>query len=473
MRQATLILFLLLGHFALQAQETWDLEKCIRYAQENSLLIKQNAINVENNKLDLTLAKRSRLPTADATLSQSLNFGRSIDPTTNTFQQQTIYANGYGISGGVPIYNGGRINHSIDQTEVSVRAAEEDLANVQNNLALNVAQAYLNVLLAEEAILALQEQQKQTENQMANTRKMIAAGTLPANTIFDLEAQLARNEQNIVNGQNAIDLAYLSLKQIMNFDPYTPILISKPNINVLETAEVISAEAIYSLAEQNQPNIRANELREESARINVEVAQSALKPQINGFYQFQTNYSSLGKEVTGFTPVQQNLGDVEIPNVGTFPLLITTQAPTLRNTPYFNQLGDNFRQAVGVSLSVPIYNGDRNKIQIERAKLGVVSAEIASEQSKVQLKADINQAIANARAALKRYNAALKTVNALEQALGNTRKRFDAGAASAFELTTAENSLLVSRAELIQSKYDYIFRLKILDFYEGKPIVLE
>lgn len=465
------ICFLLSGAaMASQAQTTMDLEACVKFAQQNSILIKQGTNTLASSEIDKRAAKESRYPNASFSGSHSYNFGRSIDPTSNSFEQQTIQSNGFSISGGVPIYNGLRIKHTVEQANLQIAASKEDLQQNSNDLALNVAQAYLNVLLAQEGLEMLKEQAKLTNIQLDRMNKLISSGAMPTNANLELQSQAARNELNQVNAENNITLALLALKQAMNYDLVKEIKILNPKIEVPADIIISDVETIYQSAQGAMPSIRAAAIRESLAKNSEKIAKSGLLPSLSGFYQIRTNYSSLGQRVAGYRSVSQNLGTVNIPSIGEVPLVINSQAPFLEKDPFFNQLGSNFSYALGIQLNAPIYSNYQVKSQVAKAQLSQINAELASEQTRIQLKADITRAMANAKGAHQRYLAAQKSVDISTKSFENVQKRLDLGASNTFELNTAQNSLLLAKSELLQAKYDYFFRLKILDFYQGKQV---
>lgn len=466
-----MFLSLLIGNALspLQAQETWDLARCVRYSLDNSLQLKQAELSLQNAALNNRDARQARLPLVNGSVSQVFNFGRSIDPTQNTFVQRTVRANSFAVQGSMPLYAGGQIRNNIKRTELAAAAAAEDADELSNDVALQVAQAYLNTLLAEESLAALKDQRGQTEVRLAQTQKLIQAGTLPANSVLDLEAQLARHDLNIVTGENSVDLAYLTLTQLMQLPPGTEIRVQKPKLPLPEEALLPTTNELYLLAEPRQPGIRAGEWREQSARMNVKVAQGAGLPTLNAFVNLQTNYSNLGQRLNGFT-TRADTFFVDIPNTGQVPIALLNEIPVLQNNPFFPQLNENFSQQVGLSLSIPIYNQGRVRNNVARAELSVIGAEYATDIQRQQLYAEVSQAVLSAKAAWKRYQAAEKSVNAFQLSLNNATKRFDAGAASAFELTNAQDALALAQIEVIQAKYDYLFRQKVIEFYKGFSI---
>lgn len=469
------LLFVVLHQSYSTAQQTLDLRQCISFAQENSLTVKQGQLSMQTTAVTLAQSKANRLPNAVASINNSLNSGRSIDLTTYQFLQKVNFLNSLSVGGNVVLYNGGRLNNTIKQNEFSLAANQADINQTLNDLALSVSQAYLSVLVAEETMSTLLDQAKITDDQMKRTLRLIEAGNLPANATLDIEAQQARNEQNMVTGQNNVDLAYLTLKQAMNMDLNANIKISVPaNLAIPEISGFATPESIFMTAEQNQHNIKAGLLREEAAKVGVKVAKASRLPTISGSYQLVSNYSALAQQANGVTVREQALYNVDIPGIGTYPSITFSQpAATYGPYSYGSQIKDNFNQQIGINISVPIYDRRQARSDRERAEISVKSAELATQQTRINLKADITRALASAKAALKRYQATRKSVEAQELSFANVQKRYAAGTGNSFEVNTAQNNLAVSKSDLIQAKYDYIFRLKILDFYQGKTISLD
>lgn len=459
--------------FLLTAQDDdrWSLERCVLYAQQNSLQVRQAQVNIQQSKLNEKQARWSRSPSASANFSHSLNLGRSIDFTTYEFVNEAIQASSAGLSINVPIYNGNRINNSIKQSRLDVEASEKDVEDVKNNLALSVAQAYLQVLFAEEALSVSTEQMRISQEQLDQTNRLIKAGSLPENNRFDLEAQLARDEQAVVNAENSVTLGYLNLKTLLNLDPNEPMQIVRPDLEMPNAEDMATLQSLYEDAVNNQPNIAASRIRERSAELGVLMSKGALLPSVSAFANLNTNFSSVGERFTGdsISVTQSFSGEF---NGVPITFDIPSSVPERENNPFFSQMGDNLRQSFGVSVQVPIFNAMQNRIAIERSELAVELARLNTKQVKQQLKADIQRALTDADAARKRYEAAEKSLKAIRAAAQNTQRRYELGIVNAFELSSVRNNLMAAESELLQAKYDYIFRLKILDFYRGLPIQL-
>ena len=464
---------------AAKAQTTWNLERCVKYAVDNNLQLKQSALQVGNAVLQSAQAKSQQLPTLNGSFQPSINLGRSVDPTSNTFANQTIFSNGYGLNAAYNAYAGGTIKNGIKQAQLDIEASQADAANVLNNMALSIAQAYLSVVLSEENLLAGQENLAQTKRQLAQIQKFINAGSLPFGSRLDLEAIEAANEQTIVQFENNVGIAYLNLKTLMNFPPNDELKVERPEVSLpVDNLASLSATSVYEKAINTQPQIQAADLRRKSAEVTVVIAKGRGLPSVQAFGALRSNYSSLGKKLAGIEQgTAQYFGDLYVPASGGnpesyVPLLVRQPKAVLANTPYFEQLGDNLSTTIGLSISVPIYQAGQVGIAVERAKLQVKAAELQEEQTKRQLNNDITLAIANAKAAQKILQASQKSLKARELALSNTEKRFAAGAANSFELSTAQSALDNIKLSLIINKYDYLFKLKVVDFYQGIPIKL-
>lgn len=474
-----LFCFVLLSGFAV-AQETWNLEKCINYAFENSITLQQADLAIDNAALTKKQNQFSRLPNLNGSTSFGFNFGRSIDPTTNQFESQNIRSNTFNLSTNMPLYNGGQIMNSIKQSDLDMRAAEADKAATENTLALDVASAYLNVLFNQDQLSISQNRLKQTQDQLAQTNKLIQAGSLPEANRIDLEAQQAADEQGLILAENNVSLAYLSLKQLLNMDPNAPMEIDRPNLLAPEVnlVDSYSIENLYQKALGTQPNIEANELREQSAQTGVKIAKSALIPSLGFGASINTNYSSLGLDFA--SPIITNERIEQVPQ----PAILDNQETTIiflepeadvafPDQKYFDQLDQNLSQNLGVTLTVPIFNRMSNRINIQRSELDVTRNQLLSEQARIQLKADIQRALTDAIASKKQLESSKITLNAREQAFKNAEKRYDLGSINSFEYNQAKDNLDVSRSNEAFSRYDFIFKLKVLDFYMGNPISLD
>jgi len=461
----------------LTAQEdsgVWSLEKCISYAVENSLQVQQTELSMEQAKLNKKQAFWAQFPTLNASFRHGFNFGRSVDPTSYTFVNQTIQSSNVSLNLNQPIFQGLRIRNSIKQSKVDLEAASKDSEQARNDVALQVAQAYLSILLAQENLEVLREQANVTKAQYDQTIKLIDAGVVAENSKYDLEAQMARDDESIVNAENSVELAYTNIKVLMNVDVAKSIRIQKVDkLEVPETMPENSLDDVYQEAINSQPNITASKLREQSADIGVRIAKGALYPTVSFYGGVSTNFSSASRNINGNYVVDTLAGTVlsssdavEVYDQG----FSYTQGDVV---PYFSQLGGNASANIGINISIPIFNQMQTRLSIQRAKLAVKTAEFSTRQLETTLKSNIDRAIIDVKAAAKRLQAAKKSVVATRLSVKNTRKRYELGVVNSFELTSVQNTLIASESNLLQAKYDYLFKLKILDYYKGDPIRID
>ena len=467
-----LLSFYMVLAFSINAQDVWSLQKCIEYARENNLTIKQAKYGVQQAVLTKKLNQQARYPSLSASSNGGFQFGRTIDPTTNSFNNERISFNSIRMDANVTLYNGGAINNSIRQGKYDLHAAEADAQFSFNTAALNIANAYLQILMAEEQLTNAEKRKSLSEAQLQQTDKMIQAGTLPENDRLEVLAQIARDEQTIIQSQNLIDLNYLNLKEFMQLDPSKEIKIEVPEVPIPTDADPMAVNFIevYGTALNNQPQVERDEMRLKSAEMDVSIARANLFPSLVLFAGMDTRWSS-PEQTIGFEEVISNEtvifegNEVEIG----FPGFQSVRG----KVSYWDQLDQNFGQSVGLSLNVPIYSNGRNKTNIQRAEVGVLTAKLQSDLTKQQLKVDVQNAIAGARAALRTYQASRKTVEAAGAAFQNAEKQYQLGAINTFQYTTARNNLDVAEIDATVAKYDYLFSVKIVDFYLGKELNLD
>lgn len=470
--------------FTSQAQGSWSLEKCITTAQQNSLLVKQAQYQISGAELTEKGNKFNRLPTLNGRISAGYQLGRTIDPTTNEFESQNIGFNSYSVDASIPLYTGGRIANSIKQSKIDLEAAQLDARATSNDISLQVAGAYLSILLAEEQLQAARKRLELSESQLAQTEKLIRAGTLPVNDRLDFEAQIALDQQTIIEAENLVTINYLNLKQLMVIDPGQDISIQRPDVVIPADAnpEAFRLNEVFTSALGTQPQIRADELRIQSAEMGERIAKASTLPSVFLFGGLSTNYSSVAKDFT-----KANFDNASyVPDLdNTRLVLINEMEPAVAVTEFTyvgveipdqsfgDQINQNFGQNFGVSVNIPIYNNHSNKIAMERAKLNALTAQVSYEQNRQLLRTDVQRAITDARAAKESYQAAQQSVRAAQAAYENSQKRFDLGAINSLEFTTARNTLDRAQVDLIRAKYQYLFNLKIVDFYVGRQLTLD
>jgi len=453
------------------AQQQLTLRECINYAQQNSLTIKQAQTNISLAEVGLQRDQFSRLPSLNGSISGGYQFGRTIDPTSNTFENESIGFNSYGLNANVTLFGGGRINNNIKQSEAQVEAARLDADFTRDNLALNIANAYLSVLLAEEQLEISEKRVELSTAQLEQTDKLIAAGSLPENDRLEFVSQLALDRQAVVDAENQVIINYLNLKQLMEISPSEDIRVVRPEVLIPGDAnpDGYNVNELYSQALSTQENVAAGEMRLRSAELGVEVAKANFLPSLSLFGSLNTNFSTSARQFT-FVPTTQS--QTVFINGDPVTFSTETEVPVTQGYPYVEQLQDNFGQSVGLNLNIPIYNNHQNKLAVEQSRLSVLNQQVQNQQIRQQLKADVQRAIADARASSRSLEASQAALRAAERAFENAQKQFDVGAINALEFSTSRNNLDRAEIEVIRAKYNFIFNIKRVEFYMGKEISL-
>lgn len=453
---------LLLRSCLLFSQETtkWNLEKCIDHALKNNIQVRQAEIAAKISSNENLQSKLNLLPSIEGNINFSNNFGNGFNPQTFSFAQGNSQSAQASLQGTLPVFTGLQQVFNIERTKYDLLASKFDYENAQRNIALSVASSYLQILLNKE-ILSVAEKQKQlTELQKTNVAARIKSGSLPETSFFEVESQLARDEANVVNAQNAVSLALLALRQLLQINEETfDVEIPEVKFENVEDVASVSALSVYQFALGNQPSIKSANARVKSANASRKISIGALSPTIavfgtlsSGYFSQDRKYSVSYDTILGFEIPRQN-------DLGAKPLNESLQ--------------DNFRKAVGVSLNIPLFSRWQRVTNIQNANLQMQIRELQLEGSKNQLRQDIELAHTNAKAAVQSYAANKKSTEASEKSYAAFEKRFNAGMLGTYELQQAKNNFALAESEMIKAKYTYVFRLKVLDFYQGKPLKLE
>lgn len=454
----------------LHAQEVLTLRQCIDRAIEQSFLVEQGKLGAETAAIDYTQARHARYPNFSGSTNVGWNFGRTIDPTTNTFNTETFFNNGFNLSTGAVLYNGGRINNNVALTKTNLKASLEDLEQARRDIVLNVSTVYLNLLFAKENREIAVVQLQQSRDQLELLEKQIRVGNRPENDRFDLEAQIAENNQRLIQAENNIRLQILSLKQLLRIELSRDIDIASPatSPDIMTDPDLITFEELFASALDREPAVQAALLRIKSAELSRKIAHAEALPNVSVFGGARTNYSNRGVRIG-----EPTLSLLTIP--ATFGgqqgiLTIPQQIPNIQESPYFEQFNDNISYFVGLNLNIPIYSNYAIKGGQQRAKINMQQSQLGYEQSVENLKITVGQALTDARVAKSQYQAAQQSLEAQRNLYNNTLKRFEAGTSNTFELARIKALMDSAVYNEVISRYDYVFRVKILDFYLGIPI---
>jgi len=469
----TALAFLLTLLFTKSAftQEVWSLERCIAHANSNNLQLQLSDLSIENIKITEKQAKANRLPNLNGNIGYNINFAGAIDPTTYEFRNQQIQNNNFGLTTQVSLYQGGRLKKLIEKSQLDLQKVLIDKEAAQNDISLTIASAYLSVLLAKEQLTITGNQKGLSLEQKNNTQKLIDAGLLPEGDILNLESQIINNEVNITTAQNGYDLALLNLKLLLDLDPNIEIELESPP-NIEPTANMIFAykvDDIYAAALENQPIIKSAKLDDAISIKNFELAKTNRYPTLSFVGNLSTNFSTARQEIdnlifSGVRPI--GFVGLDRSAIVNEPIII----PSLKKIKFGTQLNDNFLQYIGLNLQIPIFNQFQVENGIKQAELGIKTAQLNSRITKQNLNRTIRQAYFDALASGKTYQATQTSIEALKTSYEYTEKRYNVGLATSLELRTAQDALTLNELQAKSNKYDYLFKLKILDYYLGNPI---
>jgi len=480
-------LFLLVSSYNVQSQTAapWDLKTCVAYAIQHNISIQQADVQARLAKLQAELASANRLPTINGSTGMGLNFGRSIDPTTNGFSSTQFLFNNFGLNGGVQLFNAGRLKNNAEATSLSWYATETDKQTISNDISLNVATFYLQVLSAIEQSEITKIQIQQTLEQLNATKKRVEVGLLPEINLLELETQLANDSSSYISAISNVMQSKLSLKALLNLDAGSDfdVLVQPVEKIKVQTFADLQPDYVYNVAEQNLPNIKAAGLRVKAAQKTVLVAKANFYPTLRLGYGISSNFSNQfkyisGYDMTGVSPVTPASPFVTMNNNKYFVQSPTYTATTAERNwgniwnGWNNQMSNNFGQSVNLQLSIPIFNGGQSKISYQQAKLNYRSTELQQENIQRKLKQDIYAAYTNAIVALNKLNANQKAVNSAEKAYLFATKRYELGLLGTIELLNNQNNFLKAKVNFKTAQYEYVFRIKLLEFYKGVALEL-
>jgi len=467
------LLFLLALSSSANAQEKWSLLKCVEYAMANNISIKQTDLQSRIAELDLKQSRLGQIPSLNFNGGPSFNNGRNQDPTTFSLITQSYLSANMQLQSSADIFNWFSKKNTIAANEWELLATRASTDKLKNDIALSVANLYLQILLGmeQEKIAGIQLQQSQA--QLSNTRKLVDAGALPELNAAELEALVARDSATVITSRGAVVQNILSLKAFMAVDAATPFEIETPPADKIFVEKIadLQPESVYRLAMANMPQQRVNDFRIKAAQKNSAAAKGGLYPTISAFGGLGSRYNSRSEEITGSTLINPPIGKV---TVGAVDYSVYRPSPfpdyTYSKQGFFSQLNQNFNQSIGLSIRVPIFNGYNNRTIYEKSKITIKNQELQKELDDQTLKQDIYKAYNASVVALEKLNAGKKSLETAERTLFFAQKRFEVGMMSTFELITNQNNLFRARLENALNQYDYIFKMKVLEFYKGQGL---
>ena len=476
MRYKYYLLIVILGiSTSAKTQEKWNLLRCVEYAMTNNISVKQTDLQTRIAALQLKQSKLGQLPNLNFSGNSGYNSGRNQDPTSFSLITQSYYSANMQLQSSAEIFNWFSKRNTIAANEWELQAARANTDKLKNDIALTVANAYLQILLAmeQEKIAGVQLQQSQA--QLSNTRKLVDAGALPELNAAELEAQVARDSSTLISAKGNVQQNILNIKAYMALDAASAFEIDTPPVDKIPVEPIadLQPESVYALAIANMPQQKANDFKIKAAQKMSAAAKGDLYPTLSAYGSLGSGFNSRAQEITGTSKFIAPLGTVKVNNVDydVFPL----QPYTIYNygkTAFFPQLNQNFRQSIGLSLSVPLFNGYSGRTAYERSRINIKNLQLQQDLDNQTLKQNIYQAYNAAMVALQKYNAGRKSLETTERTYGFALKRYEVGMMSTFELITNQNNVFRAKLENALNQFDYVFKMKVLEFYKGQGLKL-
>lgn len=416
------------------AQQKLTLQECVDIALQNNRNIKQQQLNKAQREIAYSQARNDLLPSLNASAGQNFVFGRSIG-LDNTYQNTNSSQTSFGVGADVTLFDGLKMKHNIDAKRADLSAAEADLEKFKDDIEMSVATAFLQVLLQKELLQIAEQQIELTEANLARRKELIASGRMAQGEIYELEAQRAREEQNRVQAESNLKLALLDLAQIMDVEDFSRLDVQAPPMeSMINEGVLLSASEVFNSALLSRPEIRAAEYRLQSSQKEVLMAKSQLYPSLSFGANFGTGYYNMGGR---------------------------------ENDPFQQQIRNNMSNSLGFNLRIPIFNKFQVRNSIRTAKIAVENNRIEMDKVKIELRKRIEQAYQNAVGARGKWNATQKSEIAEKEAFRFAQEKFDSGRANAYELFQAKSNLAKTLSDQAQAKFEYAFRLKMLELLKN------
>lgn len=454
------------------SQDAKSLEQCLDIAFKNNLTLAQSHLDVERSNAQLEQSKFSRYPTLNGFGSHGYNWGQTIDPFTNQFATSRIQSNSFGLSAGVTLFSGMAQQNQVKLSEVNLKLSELGIESNRNSLALSVSNAYLLVLFNQEIYNVSSANLAASQENLERIQKLVDVGQLPDASLYQVQAQVASDQAAVIRSENDINLSKLNLMQLiqlpeeerLNFEISTPDL--EAPVFILPKKDEVVRHAVHSF-----PEIQSAEMSMLSADLNTKIAKGARLPRLSASFNLGTGYSGaniqgVGEEVFQLTPIG-------LTESGEIVNTLFTSYNEFETKPFFNQLESNVNRSFFFNLSIPIFNGLSNKTNIQLAKISERQAALNLENVKNQLTQTVESAYADAQAAYNNYQAADLALKAQEEAFKYAKVRYEQQVMNSLDYAQARTARDAAKADRIRNLFDYIFKLKILEFYQGKPLTLK
>lgn len=450
------------------ADSVYNLQQCIEIAIQNNLTVKRSELDMERSRIYWQQQRANLLPTLNGGINHSLNNGRSIDPFTNTYLNEQITSADYRADANLILFNGMAIQNSIKRTALAYQAGKMDYEQAKNDITLNVITTYLQVINNTDLLTQAHSQLGVSKQQLQRLQVMNANGAVKPSDYYDVKGQQATDQLTVINAKNALEAAKLNLLQLMNV-PYTrSITVQRLSAAALPTSKFTEdAQQVYNSALQNLPLVKAAALRRQSAEKQVKVSKGILYPTLALYSGLATRYSSAARRSSLIDSVEVNTGAYVKTPSGNQAVYAYNQNLSSQRVGYYDQFKNNYNTQAGISLQIPILNAFQKRNNVALAKIDLSEARYTEESTRVQLRQNVEQAYINLTSAYDRYHILTEQVDAFKESFRTAEIRFNAGVLNSVDYIVAKNNLDRANNNLINARYDYYIRTKILDYYKG------
>lgn len=446
----TLTTILFIGLLSQAQTKKWTLEECVEYAIKNNISIKQSELDIKSASIEKSAAIGNFLPSININGSHSWNIGLNQNITTGLLENQTTQFTSAGINSNFAIYNGMQNQNRLRRANLTMVASQYQLSKMKDDISLNIANAYLQILFNKENLKVQKEQLSNNLKQLLRSQELVNAGVVPRGDLLDIKATVATNNQAIITAENALLISKLSLAQLLQLSNFQDFDVAETNYDANESTTLIQTpESIFAKAKEERVELKIAKTNLEVAERDLKIAKGAYQPSLQGFYSLNTR-AGYSDRVVGFN--------------GTTPIF----APAL---PIFEQFDNNKGNSFGLQVNVPVLNGFSVRNNVDRSKVAFERSKIAFSQQELDLERNVFTAFTDAKGAMKANESAIITLEARQEAYMYAKEKFAVGMLNSFDLNQSQTLFVNAQSEVVRTKYDYIFRVKVIEFYFGIPII--
>ncbi|MDN4011991.1 MAG: TolC family protein [Chlorobi bacterium] len=442
-----LTIILGLSCLAVNAQKKWSLRECVDYATKHNLQVIQNEYSKQSQDLNLKIAKKNYLPSVSGSVGNTVSFGQTSFGTGSLRNDR--FSNSANLGADILVYNNGRLEKTIRKTEFDVEASQYDIETIKNDISLQIAQQYLTTLLNKEIVKISQAAVENAQKQYDRSKITTEIGTTAQTVLAEAEAGLAREKQNLKTAEINVGRSLFALAQLLQLQEYKDFDVEDVNVSDQLAPQLKSVDEVLTTAYETQPQVKAAESRIKAAEAQTEVSKTAFWPTVTASAGIGSFYNNL----------------LNTDNVGSALFYVKEQG-------FFSQYKDNFGQQAALSVNIPIFNKGITKLQVEQSKLNESLAKVTLEQQKQTVRQNVQKAQFDVDANYEIYLSSLQAEKSTKLALEFADKSYAAGRSTIYDVNVARNNYANAQGSVAQAKYNYVFSLKLLNFYAGIPLSL-